>query len=60
MAPSMAPTTSYSPRLMFTTPTKTPITIITGTAKATHFKFSMHIQSRSEQKHIKTVWQKYP
>jgi len=38
------PMTSSFPRLGFSTPTKTPIAVISGTAKATHFKFSMHIQ----------------
>ena len=38
----MVAMTSSSPRLGFTTPTKIPITIISGMAKATHFKFSVH------------------
>ena len=37
------PMTSSSPRLGFTTRTKNPITVISGMAKATHFKFSMHV-----------------
>jgi len=47
MVPSATPATSSSPRLGFTTPTKTPIAIISGMAKAMHFKFSMHIQKLS-------------
>jgi len=37
--PSATPTTSSSPRLGFATPPKTPIAIISGTGKATDFKF---------------------
>jgi len=42
--------TSSSPRLGFTTHTKTLIAIISGTAKATHFKFSMHIHRVDQNK----------
>ena len=34
-------------------PPKTPIAIISGTGKATDFKFGQHLQSPSEQKPIK-------
>jgi len=45
MAPSMIAYDLLFPEIIgFTTPTKTPIAIITGTAKATHFKFSMYIR----------------
>jgi len=53
--PSATPTTSSSPRLGFTTPTKTPITNISGTAKATHLKFSKHIQKLSGHLHIRHI-----
>ena len=49
------PTTSSSPRLRFTTPTKTLIAIISGTAKATHFKFSMRIQKISGHSYIRHI-----
>jgi len=57
MVPSATPYDLFFPGSGFTTPTKTPIAIISGTAKATHFKFSMHIHtySRSEQKSIKKI-----
>jgi len=42
MVPSAA---YYDLTTRFTTPTKTPITVISGMAKATHFKFSMNIQN---------------
>jgi len=44
------PTTSSSPRLGFTIPTKIPIAIISGTAKAMHFKFSKHIHRVDQNK----------
>jgi len=47
MLPSATPYDLLFPQIGFTTPTKTPITVISGTAKATHFKFSMHIQQLS-------------
>ena len=34
-------------------PTKTPIAIISGMAKATHFKFSMHIRRLDQNKSLK-------
>ena len=49
MVPSVTPYDLF-PRLGFTTPTRTPIAIISGTAKATHFKFSMHIHRVDQNK----------
>ena len=48
MVPSVTPMTSTSPRLAFTTPTKTPIAIISGMAIGLRIsKFSMHIHTES-------------
>jgi len=55
IVPSVTRTTSPSPRLGFTTPTKTLIAIISGTAKAMHFKFSMHIQKLSWHSYIRRI-----
>jgi len=50
MVPSATPATSSSPRLGSQPPTKTPITIISGTAKATRFIFSVHIHRVDQNK----------
>jgi len=38
-------------------PTKTPIAIISETAKTAHFKFSMHIQKLSGHSYIRRIMQ---
>jgi len=50
VVPSATPYDLLFPRLGFTTPTKTPIAVISGTAKATHFKFSVHIHRVDQNK----------
>jgi len=48
-------TSSFSVDSGSQSPTKTPIAIISGTAKATHFKFSMHIQKLLGHSHIRRI-----
>jgi len=54
LRPPTSMTYSFT-RLGFTTTTKTPIAIVSWTATAMHFKFSMHIQKLSGHSYIRCI-----
>jgi len=56
--PSRPPTASPSPRLGLATHPNTAIAIISGTGKATNFKFGRYIQSVHANKNPLKIWEK--
>jgi len=55
MVPSTTPYDLLFPYTRVHNPTKTPIAIISGTARDTHFIFSMHIQKLSGHSYIRRI-----